>query len=218
MLQVTPKLGQEAQTALENVKETGGDPTAALNDANNKLATFAGKLSTALSAKLSCDPGKSVFEIPAGGADPCDVASLGAAVGEAVTVNHQLTARVLGVSCRVQPKTKTGFTLGLSCDAQLKKAVPLTEANAAFATADHNAGSQAKSVTDGGLEAFETPATFQAKLRINNTICVLFMETGGSSIDAAAHAVLVAVAQGLKPRFVDKNTFISEGGSSAVAN
>jgi hypothetical protein len=83
LLQVNPSLGPDAQKALDDVKANGGDPTAAFEQSNEKLKTQAGNLSGALSAKLSCDPGQSVFEIPAGGADPCDIPSLSAALGEA---------------------------------------------------------------------------------------------------------------------------------------
>lgn len=218
LLNVRPELGPESQQVLNHIKENGGDPTVAAKEANATLAAAGTKLADALKAKLSCDPGKSVFEIPAGGADPCDSASLSAAVGEAVTFVHEILLAGPGVSCQVRPKTKTAFTMTLTCDAQLKKAVPPTESNAAFATAAHNAGSQAKSVNEEGVEAFETRAFFQAKLRPNGTVCVLKIETGGSTIEPADHAVFIAVAAGLNPRFVDKDTFFTEGGSSAVAN
>ena len=85
LLNVRPELGPESQQVLNHIKENGGDPTVAAKEANATLAAAGTKLADALKAKLSCDPGKSVFEIPAGGADPCDSASLSAAVGEAGT-------------------------------------------------------------------------------------------------------------------------------------
>lgn len=210
IINVRPELGPELQDQLNHIKENGGDPTVAAQEADAKLLAAGTKLADALKAKLTCDPGKSVFEIPAGGGDPCDSASVKAAVGEDVTFKHVLLLQGPAVSCEVQPKTKTGFSMSMTCDAQLKKAVPPSEANAKFATDLHNAGSQAKSVTDGGIEAFETRAIFEAKLRQNGTICVLRMETHGSTIEAADHANFVALAQGVKPRFVDKDTFTSE--------
>jgi hypothetical protein len=217
IVQVNPTLGPDAQKALDDIKLNGGDPTAAFNQANATLKTQATALSSALAANVKCDAGKPVYEIPAGGGDPCDVPSLSAAAGEAVTVSHQLAREGPAVSCNVSTKTKGSFTISMSCDAQLSKAVPPTDANGKFATDGHNAGSQAKSVTDGGIEAFQTLAIFEAKLRANNTVCVVVIETGQSTIDQSAPALYVAVAQGLKPRFVDKDTFFSEG-NTATAN
>ena len=212
VITVQPSLGPDAQKALDAIKENGGDPTVAFQQSNDRLQTEATKLAAALKPKVGCDAGKTVFEIPAGGADPCDVTSLTAAVGEPVTISHQLASRnTPGVSCRVTPKTQGPFTLTLACDAQLKKAVPPTESNARFATDGHNQGSRATPVTDGGIEAFKTLSIFETKLRPDsNTVCVLVDETGQSTFDDPAIAIAAKVAQQLKLKFVDKDTFISE--------
>ncbi|MEY2459743.1 MAG: hypothetical protein QOG30_1573, partial [Acidimicrobiaceae bacterium] len=194
VLNVRPSLGPDAQAALNSVKENGGDPTVAIQESDARLTTEGTKLADALKAKLSCEPGKRVYEIPAGGADPCDIASLTAAVGEPVTVTHQPASRnTPGVSCRVSPKTQAHFSLTLSCDAQLKKAVPPTESNARFATDQHNSGSRAQPVTDGGIEAFKTVAIFETKLRTNNTLCALVDETEASGFDDASIAIALKV-------------------------
>lgn len=214
VINIRPSLGPDAQKALDDVKIQGGDPTVALQQANDRLQKEATNLAAALKGKVSCGPAKSVFEIPAGGADPCDIDSLTAAVGEAVTVLHSLAARnAPGVSCHVQPKTQAGFTLTLACDAQLQKAVPPTESNERYATAQHDNGVRAQPVTDGGIEAFKTPAIFETKMRQHNTVCVLVDETEQSTFDAAADAIALKVAQQLKPLFVDKDTFLTVGGS-----
>ena len=208
-LTVQPQLGPDAQAALDSVKENGGDPTVAIQESDARLKAEGTKLANALKAKLSCEPGKSVYEIPAGGADPCDIASLTAAVGEPVTVTHQLANRNKpGVSCRVDPKTQSHFSLTLACDAPLKKAVPPTESNTRFATDQHNSGSRAQAVTDGGIEAFKTLSIVETKLRTNNGLCVLVDEINESAFNDASYAIAFKVAQQLKPRFVDKDTFI----------
>jgi hypothetical protein len=213
VINIRPSLGPEAQAALDGVKANGGDPTAAFQQSNDKLAAQATKLADALKARVSCDPGKAVYEIPAGGADPCDVASLSAALGESVIVSHQLANRGNpGVSCRVTPKTKPSFTLTLSCDAQLKKAVPPTNADSAFATEQHNQGSRATAVTDGGIEAFHSLSIFESKLRKNGTVCRMIDEVGQSAFDDPTIADAIRVVQGLAPRFVDKDQFLTEGG------
>ncbi len=219
VINIRPQLGPDAQKALDEVKINGGDPTVAFQQANDRLQSEATKLAATLKAKVGCDAGKSVFEIPAGGADPCDVASLTAALGESVTVSHQLANRnAPGVSCRVEPKTKAHFSLTLACDAQLKKAVPVTESNARFATDQHNNGSRAQAVNDGGIEAFKTLAIFETKMRVNNTICVLVDEINESAFNEISLGDASKVAQQLKPHFVDKDTFLTEGGAAAVAN